>query len=160
MQKWRCGHYKSSRYYTYHMSESIEPSSKIYLGESKIVLGERGVFAKNDIRAGETVEICPVIEVKSHWHKILIRFTELRNYYFQWGNDRRCIAICLGFGSIYNHSYEPNALFEKNLFTQTITYTALSDISSDSEILVNYNGDPESKQPLWNKKIPSFEIDN
>jgi SET domain-containing protein len=142
------------------MSVELIPPSKIYLGESEITNGGRGMFALKDIKMGEQIEVCPVIEVTSHWHKLLIRFTELRNYYFQWGEDRRCIAICLGYGSIYNHSYQPNAEFKKDLINKTITFTALSDIPSGSEILVNYNGDPTSKESLWTKKIPGFKPEN
>jgi SET domain-containing protein len=52
-------------------------------------------------------------------------------------------------GSLYNHSYTPNAVYAKQYDQLIITYTALRDIAAGEEILINYNGRPDDLDPLW-----------
>lgn len=134
-------------------------SGKIYLADSKIASAGRGVFAGVDIKIGELIERCPVILLNED-QTPLIRDTELVNYYFMWGNDNHYhkAAICLGFGSLYNHSYNPNATYKKRITEQFVDFVAVKDIVKDQEITVNYNhGDPDDKRTLWIKSIPPAE---
>lgn len=132
-------------------------SSKIYLSKSSIPNAGRGVFAGVDIKAGEVIEVCPVLDIPIHEVKLL-KQTLLINYYFLWGKGMETVAICLGFGSLYNHSYEPNATYMKHLEEETIHFNAIKDIQKDEEITVNYNhGNPNDKTPLWIKDIPATE---
>jgi hypothetical protein len=108
----------------------------------------RGVFALSDIAKGAIIERCPVIVLSPEDCK-KIDPTELYNYYFGWGEDDKSAAIALGFGSIYNHSYQPNAVYEKELETREIVFRALRSIQAGEEILTNYNGDPSSQSPVW-----------
>ena len=74
-----------------------------------------------------------------------------------WENNKNNhkAAICLGFGSIYNHSYNPNATYKKQINDLFIDFIALNDIKKDQEITVNYNyGNPDDKTTLWIKSIP------
>ncbi len=128
----------------------------IYISESKIENAGMGVFASHDIKIGEIIEKCPIILLDEP-DILEIRKTKLRNYYFMWGNDKRYHkgAICLGFGSIYNHSYSPNATYRKVFIEGKIEFIAIKNISSDDEITVNYNhGKPDDKTRLWIKEIP------
>lgn len=131
------------------------PSNNIYLAQSSIPKAGRGVFAKNQIKKGEIIEVCPVIELsKSDYPHI--KQTLLRNYYFMWSDKQDIVALGLGFSSLYNHSYDDvNATYIKNFSEHTITFKALRDIQKDQEILVNYNfGNPDDKTPLWITDIP------
>lgn len=137
--------------------QHISPSSKIYLSKSSIPNAGRGVFASQDIQAGEVIEICPVLEF-SKSEVQLLKQTLLINYYFQWGKGLETVAVCLGFGSLYNHSYEPNATYMKHWEEATIHFNAIKDIKRDEEITVNYNhGNPNDTSPLWIKDIPKAE---
>ncbi len=134
----------------------LKPSSKIYLDQSKIEKAGRGVFASKKIKAGETIERCPII-LLSEDDTAHIRRTELHNYYFMWGTDktRHKSGICLGFGSIYNHSYAPNATYKKLIEEEVIDFVAIKDIAKGEEITVNYNyGNPDDKSKLWITSIP------
>lgn len=125
------------------------PSRIIYLSISSIPKAGRGVFAKRTILANELIEICPVILIPNTQVQH-VRYTELFNYYFSWGEQREHAAIALGYGSLYNHSYDPNATYIKKLPENTIEFVALRPIQKDSEILVNYNaGNPNDARPLW-----------
>ncbi len=131
----------------------ILPSNKIYLADSKIPNAERGVFAEKAIKQGELIESCPIIYLTEEDYP-LAKKTTLLNYYFLNEPEDRS-AIALGFGSLYNHSYEPNSTYKKRLDEGWIDFVALKDIAPDEEITVNYNyGNPEDKKDLWIKEIP------
>jgi SET domain-containing protein len=109
----------------------------------------RGIFAARDIKRGERFEISPVIIFsKGEWEKHL-KETGLHNYVFYWEDESKYMAIALGYGSLFNHSYSPNAIFFNNNIESSIDFYSLSDIKAGEEITVNYNGDPEDQSPLW-----------
>jgi len=138
------------------MFETLLPSPKIYLAQSKIYNAGRGVFAKETIAKDEVIEQCPIILLNEKETET-IRKTLLRNYYFMWGNDKNHhkAGICLGFGSLYNHSYKPNATYKKLYDQSIITFVAIKNITLDEEITVNYNyGNPDDKTTLWIETIP------
>ena len=120
----------------------------VYLGASKIEGAGRGVFAARDIKEDELIETCQMIVMdrKSVPH---LDKTELGNYYFEWGDDYEGGAIALGFGSLYNHSFKPNAYFDQDFSAHVIRVFALTDIKKGNEITFNYNGDSEDQTPLW-----------
>ncbi len=120
---------------------------KITIKKSK--LHKKGVFALEKIEIGEVIEVCPVIILNQNDTK-QIDGTELYNYYFSWKDQGS--AIALGYGSIYNHSYQPNARYKTNYTSKTITFKAIKAIKKGEEILVNYNGDPESQNKVWFEK--------
>lgn len=137
--------------------EKLTTSSKIYLAPSAITEAGRGVFAAQPIKKGEVIEECPVIVVQEK-DAATLKETELRNYYFMWGEGLRLVAIALGFGSLYNHSYEPNATYMKKPEEKMINFVAIKDIITDEEITVNYNfGNPDDKSKLWIEGIPPAE---
>ncbi len=88
-----------------------------------------------------------------------MRKTDLLNYYFRWdvAADDHQVAICLGYGSIYNHSYTPNAIVEKKLLDGIIELYAYRDIAKGEEITHNYNGDPKSTKKLWMLDVPGVD---
>jgi uncharacterized protein len=108
----------------------------------------RGVFAARKIEDGEIIEICPVL-LFSKAEKEHLDQTFLYDYYFDWGEDDSMYALCLGYGSLYNHDYEPNAEYTMDFGSQTIDFNALRDIQPGEEITVSYNGDPDVKEKVW-----------
>jgi uncharacterized protein len=109
----------------------------------------RGVFAARRFRAGEVIEVCPVIALSSD-DAARLDETHLYNYYFGWGADNKGAAIALGFGSLYNHSYDPNAAYQKSEADSTISIIAVKPIAPDDEILIKYNfGNAADGGPLW-----------
>lgn len=105
----------------------------------------RGVFAQRFIRQGEIFERAPVIVLPARECENIER-TVLFNYCYGWGEDS---ALALGLGSLFNHSYEPNALYTRKFEDQVIEYTALRNIEPDEEVTINYNGDPHDLEPMW-----------
>lgn len=79
--------------------------------------------------------------------------TILSNYVFDWGEKEEHAAVALGYISIYNHSYKPNAELTECLDESVIEVSALRDIAPDEEIVVNYNGAPDDPDKLWFKVV-------
>jgi SET domain-containing protein len=128
-------------------------AAREFLGSPRVAVracpgAGRGVFATQPIAAGETIERAPVV-VFSADERSLVTQTVLDYYYFWWGPDSEDGAIALGFGSLYNHSFEPNARYVRNLEERYLDFVALRDIAEDDEVLVNYNGDhPDALAPV------------
>lgn len=108
----------------------------------------RGLFAKKRYAKDEVIERAPVIVIPAGEEK-LIEETVLYNYTYAWGESSQDSAICLGYGSLCNHSYRPNAFYVRNYETMTMNFIALREIEEGEEITVNYNGDPSDTSPLW-----------
>jgi uncharacterized protein len=116
-------------------------------------LKDRGVFACKNFKKGDLIEICPIIKFRIT-ELPDIKKTTLRYYYYEYDNDYD--AIFLGYGSLYNHSYSSNARYLYDYKNETISFKAVKDIPKDSEIFVNYNYYPNSKDPLEKWFDPNF----
>jgi SET domain-containing protein len=129
--------------------QKLPASNKIYISQSKMPTAGRGVFAGVDIKKGEIIERCPVIEVPKNDTSNL-KESILVTYFFYFGRSKERLAIALGFGSIYDHSYKPNAIYKIKDKEGLIKFIALKNIKKDEEITFNYNhGNPKDKTPLW-----------
>ncbi len=106
----------------------------------------RGVRAIRNIQSGELIERSHVIVVPpEQWSKI--ETTILADYRFLWDDEDS--AIALGFASLFNHSFEPNARYYRVVAMREIHFFALRDIAAGEPITVNYNGDPDDVSPVW-----------
>lgn len=106
----------------------------------------RGVFALRDFKAGELIENCPVINITPK-ERQLCEKTIFTYYIYPWRSTRSG-SLVLGYGSIYNHSFEPNADWKQNFKSMTMVYRAIKPIKKGEEITVNYNGEPEDATPI------------
>ncbi len=128
---------------------AFQQSELVYV--KKIPGKGRGVFASKQISKGTVIERVPVVILpvqEIYTDKIS---TTLADYVFNWGDGE--VAIALGYGSLYNHSYQPNAGYSAK-GRQSQVYSALRDIEADEEITVNYNGSPKDRSKLWFDAVP------
>ena len=114
----------------------------------------RGVFARRLICDGEVIERVPVLVLPIGESRTASGPTPMSDYCFDWG--RGTVAVALGYGSLYNHSYQPNARYDDER-GQVKVFMAIRDIALGEEILVNYNGDPGDQSPVWFKVQESDE---
>jgi len=106
----------------------------------------RGVFARRPIRKGEVIERVPVLILEERDYKKGMDTTLLAGYVFAWGEGQ--IALALGYGSLYNHSFKPNARYQ-DVRPRTKQFVALRAIKAGEEVTVNYNGTPKSRAKVW-----------
>jgi len=112
----------------------------------------RGIFATAFIPEGTVFERAPVLVMPAKEINVDQEDTVLSHYMFAWGKNT--VAMALGFGSLYNHSYLPNARYE-DVSGQMKNYIAIRDIQSGEEVTINYNGDANSKESVWFDVIES-----
>ncbi len=94
----------------------------------------RGVFAEKAFAQGDIVESAPVLALPEDPWQVLNK-TSLRDHYLAWG---AACAIALGYGSLYNHSENPNARMIRHLQAADFTVVALRDIEPGEEITITY----------------------
>lgn len=106
------------------------------------------MFATSGIIKRETIEKCPIIEIPTAELNFLEK-SILVTYIYFFGKKKEKSLLALGFGSIYNHNYDPNAFYKINPNEKLIEFIALKDIKKGQEITVNYNQRNNSTTPLW-----------
>ncbi len=128
-------------------------SHDLRLDESSIPGAGVGVFAANDIPARTVVESCSVILVAQHTFEVLNDIHPphrhvLSDYPFQW--TRKISAICLGWGALINHSFEPNTMWElkkeEDCGYNALWFRTKRDIAAGEELFVRYVWD---NNKLW-----------
>jgi uncharacterized protein len=105
----------------------------------------RGVFAARRFQAGEVIEECPILAVTGEQAPLLDE-TDLYGFTFEWEDG---VAVALGFGSLYNHSWTPNARYDHDYDRELVVYSAVTVIAQNEEITINYSGDPDGRIELW-----------
>lgn len=137
--------------------------NQLYIKE---VMGKgRGVFSKKDIKAGEIVEVSPVVIFKytvitdtsenKIWvdnERILVKTIvekkeipdEIDNIVFHWSdltkNTKKESCIALGYGSLFNSANPSNMKYEADEKNNSILFIAVVDIAKDTELTINYSG--------------------
>jgi len=107
-------------------------SKKIYVDDSPV--HGRGVFASELIKAGEILEECHFFLVPSD-----VQYPQiLHDHFFSWPKrTSENFAVCLGFGSIFNHSDDsPNADWETDTKKLKFIFFATRDIFEGEEIFI------------------------
>ena len=105
-----------------------------------------GVFAGREFEPDDVIESCPVVICPAGEEGFLEQ-TSLRGLYFHWQDDG--VAVALGFGSLYNHSWRSNARYETDFDGSVIRFVAVRAIPVGAEITINYTGDPDGVGDLW-----------
>ena len=115
---------------------------KIYADKSPI--HGWGVFAKEDIMEGEVFEECPILTLPIEKGEVT---SLLIDYRFNWpqGNDWQEQVLALGYGSLYNHSNDPNAFWVSDIENRIFKFVSNREIKQGEEIFVWY-GDVD----YWN----------
>ena len=113
----------------------------------------RGVFTAVDLEPGDIIESCPLIIIPSD-QKHLIDASILHDYYFNWPQPPGAICLPLGYGALYNHSFQPNAEIVLDLENQQLEFHCIRPIQAGTEILIDYSGgDAEAGKKLWFKVL-------
>lgn len=122
------------------MPELYRPT-KIQIGYSPVHY--RGIFATDDIEAGEIVERCPIVPLA--WRMNYQKDPAVWAYCFtQVCPCEECkrhgghFIMVLGYGQIYNHQDDNNADLKINMKDQIADVIAKKPIKKGEEIFVSY----------------------
>lgn len=109
----------------------------------------RGVFTKKDIKAGEIIEIAPLIIFPRKIMEMSIWLLQaegvaskdfvLDQYGLTWSNDMT--AIPLGWAAVYNHRDTNNCRFMAYEEEKLLGVKALQDIQANEQCCVSYGPD-------------------
>jgi uncharacterized protein len=108
---------------------AITPPTSIRIGDTE---HGRGVIAVAEIEKDETIEVCPVLELAEGDANGV-----LDDYTVSLGDGEAGAALLLGYGSLYNHSEEPNAEYVA-LADDAYSFVALRSIAAGEEITISY----------------------
>jgi SET domain-containing protein len=107
--------------------------------ECKVKISEgrlgRGVFARQDIPAGDIVELCPTLEVNGDDISGL-----LGDYVFSSNEGEDRSILLLGYGMLYNHSSDANVEHIEH-GRDYVAMVAKRDIEAGDEITLDYGND-------------------
>ena len=102
-----------------------------YIAIKKSPIGGRGVFAKQSYKKGDVIEICPCIRQPNKYS-----LGKIGDYTFSYNNSKDDL-IAFGYGSLYNHTDNPNA--EWNILNEhQLEIVAKKEIFVDEEIYISY----------------------
>jgi SET domain-containing protein len=124
------------------------PLMKTKLAQNKIYVKKSrthgyGVFAEKTIQKGELIEQCYILLSRGGDRG-------LEDFYF---NAKGKNAIFTGYGSIYNHTDDPNAHYTININKRIATIKAARIIRKGEEIFVDYGNQWFSSRG-WKPKKP------
>jgi hypothetical protein len=115
--------------------------NRTYAGKSGV--HGYGVFAKEDIKAGEIIEECQAVLLDTTFPNN--KDWVLGRYCMTWVANSEVdrvhgptMSMMLGHGMIYNHSEKPNAYVVQDTFMKVFTFYALTDIPKGTEITWYY----------------------
>jgi uncharacterized protein len=128
------------------LNDPLRPHASTCTAVDEIDGKGRGVVATRRIARGELIERVPVVVVPAAQYAA-VSATVLDGYVYDWGQGEE-LAVALGHGSLYNHSFEPNVVYTKHLDVRLLEYRALRDVEAGEELLINYNGDVDDKTPM------------
>ena len=100
----------------------------------------RGLYAATNIDSGEVVGTWPVL-ILSPEDTARLKDTRLYHYVFYVDEtDEGAMRAAVAFGpiSMCNHSTAPNAAFEVDALTATVSLSARRSIAAGEEILIDY----------------------
>jgi len=119
----------------------IQPPVKIKV--ANIPDKGRGIVATEKISSGEIIENCPIVLLRNIDQKFIKGDSDTLRYYYLQLEDIGSSCIILGYGSLYNHSVDPNAEIdhEDGVEIDHICYRAIKDIAVGEEITWDYNFD-------------------
>ncbi len=118
-----------------HNFKSNIITRRIYL---KATLGKgMGVYAAEDIKAGQLIEKCYLLEIDTP----IEHLGNLYDYVFNYPKTRKPFVahvIPLGAGCIYNHDDNHNAHWEDSKELWHFDFIAIKDIKAGQEICTHY----------------------
>jgi hypothetical protein len=101
----------------------------------------RGVFALRAFGAGEVVEACPAVPLRTPYEALP---DDLKKIVFYWDGPvgkTATQALVLGYGSLYNHDNPANMRYEVDRPALLLRFIAIRGIDAGEELTVNYNAD-------------------
>lgn len=122
-------------------SAQPNPKPALYISATGTSMG-RGVYAGLDFDAGQVVEIAPVVLLDLNTQPFP---RQIRRMLYNWSETQ--VALALGYGSLYNHSDQPNLGFFREISKQIIIFRAVRKIEAGDQLTISYDYTGPGKNP-------------
>lgn len=99
----------------------------------------RGIFASEDIKKGQAVEVSPLLVFKSKKDLKRLMKTDLCRYLYDFKGKQ---ALALGIGSLFNHSSSANVDWKVLHKEEKILFWASENIKKGQQLFIDYGYDP------------------
>lgn len=96
-----------------------------------------GVFAVEPIKEGEVIEECHLIKLPTKKWETSSLLVDYR-FCYPMGENWEDYVLPLGYGCIYNHNDNNNAMWRNHPIYRAFQFYALRDIEPGEEICTNY----------------------
>ena len=98
----------------------------------------RGVFATEDIKANTKIHEAYFIKAKDSEVDLCPTFAK-----YVFGYNKKYSVICLGLGSLFNHSSDPSveAYFNKNENGEIMEFITIKDVKAGEQLFISYGGE-------------------
>jgi SET domain-containing protein len=108
-----------------------------------------GVFADENIKVNAVIEKCPIVIFNTDEKSLL------GDYTFTHKENGQLLA--LGYGSLYNHSSQPNASYSLDSENDLFVFYASRSIKKGEEIYISYGESWfESRGWIANETLPNY----
>ena len=111
---------------------------KTIVKDSLITNAGRGVFATEDIKQGEIIEVCPLL-IESNLEAVQTSF--MKDYVFTDIDDESKRVFVLGLCSMYNHKDDNNVFYTQGKDPDNMILSAMRDIKKGEELYISYGKD-------------------
>lgn len=133
------------------MGDSLYISSKIEVKESSV--HGYGVFAKENLEAGEVLEECYYLDLGTRWTEVP---DVLKDYVYALPRSSPKIpaksAAVLGYAMIYNHSDKFSVDYKCDVKNKIFTYWINRDVKAGEELFTTYGKSSYSAKRIEMKK--------
>ena len=100
-----------------------------------------GVFCKRAIPKGTVFHDCPYFLIPREEQHLVLQ-TVVARYHYDMPKD--CSAVCLGFGSLFNHASKgANITWRKSHKKKIFSFFALKNIPAETELVSDYGWEKE-----------------
>ena len=135
-------HYIHAPVFRFEDDFELQPSKNIVLRNGTY---GRSVFAAQNIKSGTVVDDSPLIYINNNLNCPILSAYVFNSKY----NDY--VVLLFGYGSMFNHSEEPNLSYGE-LNNTVIRFSTIRDIKKDEELTISYEG----KKGKWGE-IKKFD---
>lgn len=104
-----------------------------YIEVKQSPIHNRGVFTNGDLKYGEVIERCHYTVLETKYKDLDIT---MKRYVFSYPKNGENCSVVWGFGSIYNHSLQPN--IEYHYEGDVMVFKTIKNINKGEELLHNY----------------------
>jgi SET domain-containing protein len=110
----------------------------------------RGVVALQDIEKDEVIEYCPVILLSNKEASFFTKERTPLHFYYLEQPEMKRFCLMLGYGSLYNHSKNPNAWidYDTDEIKDYLIFKAMDKIKAGEEIVYDYQFDSDKEDFL------------